>query len=354
MIGRGLLWILVAVWFVVVATPCTARVTGLCANCHTMHNSQNNVAVNSSGPNNALLNSNCAGCHQGQNTGTNTTPYVFDPNGPVYGSTGTETQSNTLAGGNFYWVAQGYSATGHNVAGITSQDSRLGNTPPGGSALGGRLTCAGVNGCHGDRSIGDGTEAMLGSHHYNDSSVWKDGSTVANSYRFLKGIQGLEDTTYEYHPTASSHHNKYYGLARSSETDTAAGTISSLCAECHGDFHDGNGSLVPSSGTFGSGVWVRHPTDFDMASAQSSTEYQGYNGGTGVDNPYSVISPVATADKTTALNTTVYSQTGDAIVMCISCHRAHGSPFDASLRWDYKSWPGGGYNGCAVCHTTKD
>ncbi len=324
-----------------------AQVTGQCANCHTMHNSQNGKAISTSGPHEELLNNTCIGCHTGVNDGSNKTPYVFSESEPDYGTTGTT--GNTLAGGNFYWVANGNDTCGHNVKGLAAPDKTLGLTPPGGTALASQLTCAGTNGCHGDRSITDQYKAIYGAHHGHIDTGWQDGSTVAKSYRFLLGIQGMEDPKWEYHPTASQH-NKYYGVDRGSEADVD-GTISHLCAECHGDFHHGTGNValdIPN------GVWLRHPTDFDMNNVKSGTEYQYYNGGTGVDNPYSVISPVATSDTSTNLNTLVFHQTGDAIVMCISCHRAHGSPNAAILRWDYKAWPGGGYNGCAVCHTAKD
>ena len=340
---------------------CDAKVTGQCGNCHTMHNSQGGAAVarvlNKDGwsmevtstPNEALLNTNCIGCHQGNNDG-GITPYVLYPSGPIYGNTGTESETTTLAGGNFYWVCNGQEATGHNVSGITISDIRFGNTPPGGEALSGQLTCAGTNGCHGDRAISNETEAMLKSHHANDMTKWKDGSTLANSFRFLYSVQGFEDQQYEYRPTYNRH-NKYYGIDRTLETQNDDSTISSLCAKCHGDFHQGSGKIA--SGTFGSGVWLRHPTDFDMGSATTSDEYANYNGG-GADN-YSVISPVGTTSKTEEVNRTVLATNGDAIVMCLSCHRAHGTPYQAILRWDYKAWPGpGGYNGCAVCHTTKD
>ncbi len=341
-------------WILILSIPCWGKVHGPCGNCHTMHNSQQGQVVYSGGPVKALLNNTCYGCHQGQNTTTTTIPYVFDPDGPTYGTTGTESNTDTLAGGNFYWVSQGdKDRTGHNVEGIAAQDALLGNNPPGGSALSGRLTCAGANGCHGNRSIDDPYEAISGGHHSSLSSQWKDGSSVANSYRFLYGIQGLEDSSFEFRPTATQH-NKYYGVDRSSESDVS-GTISSLCAQCHGDYHHGTDQV--SAGTFGDGVWLRHPTDFDMGGAESSDEYQYYNGGTGTDNPYSVAVPVATSDTSTNVNTTVTvsSAAGSAIVMCLSCHRAHGTPYDAILRWNYKQWPGpDGYNGCAVCHTTKD
>ncbi len=334
-----------------------------------MHNSQDNLPMNysSSGgigspiPNNILLRRTCIACHTGTNTGATVSPdykppYVDDVSSvPIYSPDGSG--GNTLAGGNFYWVRTISDRDGHNVNGIAAADVLLGNTPPGGSALSAQLECAGVNGCHGVRTVSPPIMAMYGSHHNDDSNIWKDGTTLAKSYRFLNGIQGFGDTMYEYQPT-TSRHNKYFGVDRAYETDSTAGTISSLCAKCHGDFHDG------SSGNAGAGIlsgtttmqspWIRHPTDYDMANAISSTEYTFYNGGSGSNNPYSLIAPLATSQKTTDVQTTVYTVNDDAIVMCISCHRAHGSPYASLLRWNYRAWPGGGYSGCAICHTTKD
>lgn len=327
-------------------------VSGPCGDCHTMHNSQDGDMVNlTSNP--SLLRSSCIGCHQGFNGSSpaGNTPFVLDLNMPNYGATGTEVSTSTLAGGNFYWVSQGQEAKGHNVAGLALSDSRHHNTPPGGSTLSGQLSCAGTNGCHGDRTVSNEYASMKKSHHGNDGSGWQDGSTLSSSYRFLNGVQGLEDTHFEYHPLAGSRHNKYYGIDRQSESENTTGTISDLCSQCHENFHEGSGI---AEGNWGTGVWLRHPTNFDMSRALSSQEYDNYNDGTGTDNPYSVISPVATSSTDSTLNTTIYTQTDDAIVMCLSCHRAHGTPYDAILRWDYKGWPSNGYNGCAVCHSTKD
>jgi hypothetical protein len=78
------------------------------------------------------LNTDCNGCHSGINDGNNTTPYILMTVGePLYGTTGTEAGTDTLAGGNFYWVAMsGFDRTGHNVAGVAGLDSTLGNIPP--------------------------------------------------------------------------------------------------------------------------------------------------------------------------------------------------------------------------------
>ncbi len=303
----------------------------------------------------SLLLNDCTGCHTGTNDGSNETPFVFSSTLPLYQQTGTETGSNTLAGGNFYWVATTGGVLGdrlgHNVKSLNSPDGTL-ILPPGMStgAFSGQLTCAGTQGCHGLRATSLEVTDMRGSHHSKDHSIWQDGSTLAKSYRFLNTIQGLGDTEYEYQPT-SNRHNKYYGLDRPVEADQAPGSISSLCAECHQYFHNGLGSVGASMGT---GVWLRHPTDFDMSRAVSSSEYSSYNGGGGGGNLYSVVSPVATADLSPAVNQTVYSVADDAIVMCLSCHRSHGTPNASMLRWDYKGWPAGGYNGCAICHTAKN
>jgi cytochrome c553 len=194
---------------------------------------------------------------------------------------------------------------------------------------------------------------MRGSHHGNSTAKWKDGSTLVKSYRFLSAVQGMEDPEYEYRPDRK-HHNKYYGIDRIAETQDDDGTISSLCAQCHTDYHQGNGKI--STETFGRSAWLRHPTDFDMGNIKGAkSEYADYNPDGMDKNAYSVIAPVATSNTTEQLNERVYVTPRDAIVMCLSCHRAHGTPHDAILRWDYKAWPGpGGYNGCAICHTTKD
>ncbi len=334
-----------------------ARVTGPCVDCHTMHNSQNNYPVTKSGrANPALLLTDCIGCHTGTNTTHSTTPFVFETTSPLYKETGTETDSNTLAGGNFYWVANVGTLVGdrlgHNVAGITAPDATLTLPPGGDGTFNGQLKCAGTNGCHGRRDTTHQITSVKGGHHGKNNSVWQDGSTLEKSYRLLENIQGFGDPDYELHPT-SERHNKYFGQDRTSESDQAPGTISGFCARCHQYFHDGSSSIAASS-TFGNGVWLRHPTDFDMSGAVSSEEYTSYNGGNGTSNTYSVVSPVATEETTTSVNTVIYARQNDAVVMCLSCHRAHGTPYPGMLRWNYKAWPGGGYNGCAVCHTTKN
>jgi len=339
----------------------------LCDQCHTMHYSQGGGILSdwgSSGPYGALLVNDCLGCHTGTNGvdnvpgGVLATPYVLDVDSVNYDNTGTEAGTNTLAGGNFYWVTTVGDRAAHNVSGIGGADSLL--TPPGykgsgfedpdGNAAGGltwsgRVTCAGTNGCHGTHDTTHQTTAIAKGHHGDDSTI--DGSTVAKSYRFLYGIVGFEDSDWEYRPTTDEH-NQYKGVDRAADTSGATDTISYLCAECHGVFHSGGlPEGVDNDTTFGT-PWFRHPIDFDMGNV-SGKEYGSYGGG----SAYVTAAPVGRLTVSGPL-ATVFVTAGDAIVTCISCHRAHGTPNDAILRWDYKAWPGGGYAGCQVCHTTKD
>lgn len=292
-------------------------------------------------PNPALLVTGCVGCHLGVNS-AGSMPYVLSLEEPDYGLTGTG--GNTRAAGSFYWVAHGQDRKGHNVTGLADWDRQHGYTPPGGTVLPAQLTCAGAAGCHGSPEVATPATALQGSHHQ-EKSGWRDGGTVATSYRLLQGVQGLGDPSFEWQPSASQR-NKYYGYHRSGSSDPAPDTISGFCARCHGDFHQATGDGSP---------WLRHPVDFDLSQGEPLEEYLGYNGGDGTANPYNVAVPLATADTSDQVPATIEISAGDqAVVMCLSCHRAHGSPVDAMLRWDYKSWPANGYNGCGVCHSSKN
>lgn len=364
--------------------PAAAKVTGVCSDCHTMHSSQSPAPSEwtdkgwtaGQDPNVAMLVTGCVGCHMApageQNTGSNTVPYVHQANDPSYDATGTT--GNTLAGGTFYHVAAGADAKGHNVAGINAAaDAQLGNEPPGydstlGSGLGlpsgawgtNRLQCAGAYGCHGAHSDPDPFAAISGAHHGDDSTI--DGTTVAKSYRFLKGILGKEYNTdghkWEYKPTASAH-NQYKGKDRVDDTYSGTtDTISYLCAQCHGFFHSSDNNTGDlgvggvDNGTWGN--WVRHPTDYDMGNTDDGSEYKNYNGG-GVNVNYSVIAPVASVDVSSVKSTVKFAD--DTIVTCVSCHRAHGTSWNDLLRWNYSTISAGGgasNAGCFICHTTKD
>ncbi|MGB9667989.1 MAG: cytochrome c3 family protein [Thermosulfidibacteraceae bacterium] len=334
-----------------------SAITGVCSTCHTMHNSFQGqpMAKYSNGtskptPNPVLLITDCIGCHSGPvgDKSTYGAPIVYHTSNP--GGTG---PGKTLAGGDFYWVAQsGGDRKGHNVAGLANQDALLGFTPPGWdpNATAGtkhvvapsgwtqQLTCYGTYGCHG---WSDGINYGLKGHHSNlsgalTSSDIGDASSVGASYRFLLGIWGYESSDWQWNATSATH-NEYYGVNGNTNYSNKH-TISYLCAECHGVFHSQAG---------GSSPWFRHPTDIVLP---GTGEYANYNNGSG----YSLASPVARPAIGSSSSSTVTpgdaSTSNGAIVMCLSCHRAHGSEYDSILRWEYSNAT---QAGCKVCHTSK-
>jgi len=391
------------------ALPATAKVRGPCSDCHTMHNTDSNgTAINGNVPQRALTKGGCVGCHTGTNTASIGTddqpiPYVMQTTAPTYGPDYTaagalSNAGNTLAGGNFYWVAasgDGDDTMGHNVVteGLCTADATLvnGNTPPGfvsgwGTAgigatwASNQLTCAGTYGCHGSHTYADDFADISGAHHADDSAGI-DGSTVGKSFRFCYKILGKEYNTggnaWEFQPTALAH-NQYKGYDRTSAEaepligSTSGGdTINFFCGECHGLYHssatgdtaatDEAGGVAQSS-PIAQDPWLRHPSDYDMGNTIANSEYRSYadmSGNTGT-NAYNPVAPVASAVVTAVLSSISFDN-DTAIVNCISCHRAHGSPYADLLRWDYQYMIAGagtpdGWNnkGCFACHTTKD
>ena len=108
------------------------------------------------------------------------------------------------------------------------------------------------------------------------------------------------------------------------------------------------GGISDDAASFGSDPWIRHPVDYAMP---LTGEYAAY--GYPAVSDYNFVTPVGSVD-VSAKKPTVTGLGGDTIITCVTCHRAHGSPYDYSLRWNYKNWPDAGYNGCGDCHTAKN
>lgn len=365
----------IAVLLVAFAGTATAQHThmGTCSECHSMHNSQDGQPLRFDGgatPLALLLRADCVSCHAGLNSPANFAPSpararrisstgtlnttvsspritAFSPPTYTWGDS-PGINGGVLAGGSFYWVTIN-DAYGHNDTTIPGvmPDSRFGNTPPGGTTLTSPLQCAGTNGCHGDPSVSSVPLLALNKAHHNNISGTVDGTTVGRSYRFLLGVKGVEDPDWEW-TVSGNDHNRYAGEVRMVENRSpSAATISGNCAKCHGDFHNSTAGS-PNSGIGGtSGLvspWLRHPNDYDMSLAG---EFSGYK-------TYDTKIPLARTTGTISAGANASVSANQRVIMCLTCHRAHGSPYHAMLRWNYRAWPGpGGQDGCQVCHTAK-
>lgn len=351
-----------------------AMVSGDCSNCHTMHNSKDGSAVVADGlpAYQSLTVDSCVGCHSHSSNltiidlGGSQVPIVFSGSEPTYPPNGNT--SSTLAGGNFFWVAQGDDSKGHNVFGISGQDAVLFSAP--GSSTSCAQTChtslalsgeafpmypySGCRGCH------------LPAHHADDSSVVVDAS--GGSYRFLgdlmsrtfgfpdsgRGVKGIEADDWEQNPSEFNH-NTYAGTANSYSqvfgTFLDSSSIGQFCSGCHGNFHHRMTSdqIATNQQSAISGAWMRHPSDVVLP-ADIDEEYNAYT----VYNP---LAPVAKPVLSEGLLNSPEVVPGTDVVTCISCHRPHGSPYPDMLRWNYDNCESEVVNsncGCFVCHTKKD
>jgi hypothetical protein len=344
-----------------------AKVTGNCANCHTMHASQNGTSGGiafggSSLPQPALLRGDCLGCH-----GQNTSSKIVTIGGSQIPQVLHTDASGDLAGGNFAYITGAKSritadqnSAGHNVIdlGATYNETIL-TVPPGVFHPTGvkntELTCAGIKGCHGLRLFGgaSGLQSLKGAHHQNLDGKCNNPTSTFNSYRFLWGIKGFENTIDKWQNKDANSHNEYFGAI----TPVSGGctdchtihpdmiifpsnqTISGFCGTCHGSFH-----FLYGIGGDKYSPFTRHPTDVILP---SSGEYTAYT-------TYSVEAPVARTTVPDAPSNVV--QPGTDVVMCLSCHAAHATPYADILRWNYEGMVAGGSGsgGCFTCHTQKN
>jgi predicted CXXCH cytochrome family protein len=173
-------------------------------------------------------------------------------------------------------------------------------------------------------------------------------SSIDESDYVLKTTPTNEDSDWEYTKSATDH-NYYKGVQvkyTSGDEDKSAlktyQSISAFCAGCHPIFHNTSEISSYSLGVPYKSPWLRHPTDIQLP---DSSEYSGYDP---VDS-YSAEAPVAWTNPASPTRET-------AVVMCLSCHRPHGSNQPDMLRWDYGTMiaGGGGSGGCFTCHTTKN
>ncbi len=284
-----------------------------CQGCHTMHNSQNGQPIDPA--NNGLgheyllkygnASDTCLNCHA--NYGQFYEGAGYGPGGDFYWLTKTYT-----------WTSHGYNFTsagdshGHNIispARGLAADATLTHAP-GGDFLSSRLGCTSCHDPHGNESF----RILYGSAQ---GPIYDGGR-----YDFLND-----------QPEAKGNSRKTYVGGGGNETDLQhtiyKDGMSLWCANCHTDFHSLNtNNFVHVEEGIGSTIAANYNayvnTD-DQVSGDQATAYRGLI-------PFEAVNvDLNTADPT---NYTL-GPTGVDKVMCVSCHRAHATPFDDIGRWDF-------------------
>jgi hypothetical protein len=343
-----------------------ARVTGNCSNCHTMHNSQGGSNMqtgyaSTSGAKASLLRVNgCLGCHAttgSGSTGVGGAPIVYNTSAPGYGNSH-DGYNVGLAGGNFYWLTAPSGAThtqrrGHSIPGIPYGD-HLTEWPDLG--LGEPSSCGN---CHKNIAQDCKTCHLPAHHKHGDSTSIVDSED--GYYRFLGplpasgehkwGVRGYEDTDWE-KAGSNLHHNEYSGEEK---TDDGYFSINRFCHGCHVAIDDLGVSYKFRWYT----VCLPHSLDslpFPGSSAPpyGNHDWDGY-GTPSTPDPYNLFFPIARSNisKGAYPSDTIFYNTNN-VLSCLTCHRAHASPYDKMLRWDNtKEWDKTANDeGCKFCHKT--
>lgn len=279
-----------------------------CAGCHTMHNSQDGQLVDPDSPTgNAYLlkdstpSDTCLDCHAG------------------YGQLSVDGQ--TLGpGGDFYWITQdvsweGHSGTevvegrehGHNIDapghGVAT-DSVL-TTSPGGSYNSSYLGCNSCHDPHGEDGnprllygIGETAANYVGGYNFTEAAP----VLIGNSRR-----TGIADT----------------GAEKLAQHTAYISGMSDWCSNCHAGMHSGMTTNMV------------HPVDIGLGS-ELSANYNAYvttGDLTGTQaTAYLPLVPFEDVANTTASTS---GPTATSRVMCLTCHRAHASPYPDAGRWDF-------------------
>ncbi len=383
----------------------------VCGNCHTMHNSQGNTALEGlSGGSIVLLRGGVSSraeihklCLQCHGVGGSMATVNHLPHGErapiVYGGNQlnwdqTKDFSQIGAGGDFFkeldsnfdlttagsQTGLGY---GHSV-GLTT-------TIPGNpNSVFLILTCTSCHNHHGTntqydfQTIPHATETNIYRNlwgtiggvqvdggsvcsvcHYMSSPVDEQGNArLFEMKSYIGGITGQYPTgyytpeivngvaiwpVYKGTPTVPSNNTVYDGIRGPNDHSTRPSGMGGWCARCHIYFHE-----VRVNENISGEDWRRHPVDAVINDSDVS--------GAGVDTidwahydsiPDGYKLPVANTDPN--LNQEVYyaDTNNEDKVFCLSCHFAHGGPYYDALRWDYTSTIGvGQQTGIGLSSTT--
>jgi len=332
-----------------------------CESCHTMHNSLRGAGMWTdgsgvqfkSGPTALLLgtdqSSACLNCHERDTTSS----YASSTKGVTPAGT---LPAQMTPGGDFSWIKTSSGTIGerlgHNIVaadnGYTA-DTTL-TKAPGGTYPASSLHCSSCHDPHGKfRRLADGT---IVNGESTSKPIYEAGSYPGNeptadfavgTYRLLGGIGYSPKSTPGYAFTntvpAAMSPSSYNRTETSTDTRVSYGAnMSEWCANCHASIHsDAVGSVVHKAGNgsdLGSAIAGNYNLyvktgDLSGTSATSYTSLVPFELGT---TDYTVIDDYAVND-----GSKKDGPAGSANVLCLSCHRAHGSGWQSMIRYNLSS-----------------
>jgi len=343
-----------------------------CEGCHTMHNSYEGMSLtptSAAGMTNVYLlkgsdpSSVCLNCHQRAGDIGPTAFHVStaDTDMPV----GTPPRQ-LPPGGDFGWLKKNYTwipslgaaplsspgdSHGHN---ITAQDygyfaDAYKTTSPGGFFPAMNLGCTSCHDPHGKyRRFSDGSINTAGLPIKDSGSLASspdpDLQQAVGVYRLLGGVGYYSKTlspgfAFSFNPPAAVAPDNYNRSEAVTQTRVAYGAgMTDWCRNCHANIHT---DAVPTP--------LKHPAGNSLESDIRDYYNRYIKDGdlTGIEaNAYQSLVPfeVGTSNYATLKSIVTMTPTkgpsgtdGNPTVMCLSCHRAHASGWDGSMRWNNKT-----------------
>lgn len=307
-----------------------------CDACHSMHATTTNVV--GTGNTNLMkgsdASSTCLNCHESSSNGTGY--HISSPDG-----------SATNQGGDFYWMKTDIVAT---VRGnpVTSHASSHGHsiiaadfgfvvdpnnpTAPGGTYDATLLGCTSCHDAHGQVNGGTAAGQLPISGSGSTTSAAPPAGTILGNYRLLGDASyvagGAGDGFTFTNPIPVALGRNVSGASYNAQVDYGSG-MSEWCANCHTDYLSGQQTTL------------MHPAGNDIDLGVYLANYNAYmatgNFVPGSDaTSYDSLVPFerGTTDKTTLDPQSTAGPDANSNVMCLTCHRAHGSAFEHGTRWD--------------------
>jgi cytochrome c553 len=379
----GLVVLVAALMAVGVASQAQAFHSGgvaECEGCHSMHNSfENSPNVTgrtfAQGAGVYLLKANdqsgaCLNCHQAPDT-TASSYHISTAGVNPYDST---SPVESTPGGDFAWLKKTMNVVirkttaldgnpgdrhGHNVvaADFGYVADLVLTAAPGGTYPAASLACSSCHDPHGKyRRDATGAIATSGlpiwnSGSYNSSANPIAGVSAVGAYRILGGI-GYQPKSltgsYAFANTVpaavvASTYNRY---ETTSQTGIAYGQdMSEWCANCHGGMLQGsftsgmaglrhpagNGAKLTADVVANYNAYVRSGIMTNVTAGAAFSTLAPFELAT---NDYSILKPLAVTS-TTYSNQLMPAAGTTGNVACVSCHRAHATGFESSLRFFY-------------------
>lgn len=276
-----------------------------CGGCHTMHNSQNGVPVDTLHPNgNAYLlkyatpSDLCLSCHATSRGAVFGTDPLLPPAEKGGGNFVFLLEDNINDGHNGHLSPIPGNFAGHNINAPSrgvGPDGTLLNSP-GGNFPSSRMECSSCHDPHGN-----------------------------TNFRLLYGIGAIQDGIYTFSNGAPEAEARSYNSTETNASHTAYHSgMSAWCGNCHGNFHNEAGGRL------------EHPSGSNLGGTIANI-YNTYNGTADLTGGSQATAYLAAVPFEDPANTTS-STTGPSAssqVFCLTCHRPHASSAPNAGRWDF-------------------